>query len=124
MAVSLFDQHYIRNREGSLVVNISEVDNEATIVLNGNLVQKCVGPKGFLGYEDNFRGRLRSGRPNILVITLANYKTTSQKGGPNPTSMKGKVVIGEDDYNISVVENEKNQGIRAQFVFVIDGVDG
>jgi hypothetical protein len=67
---------------GAVSLNVTAVDNELTIALNGVQLAQLTGPGGFSGHTENLAAQLKSGEPNVLVVSLANYNS----GGFNPWS--------------------------------------
>jgi hypothetical protein len=76
-------------RTGNLQVTIDKIDNEVTVVLN-NFDKTLKGPKGFDGWTGNLTSFLEEGMPNVLVVTLVNYATTSKKAAPTRLRCKDR----------------------------------
>jgi hypothetical protein len=107
---------------GSAAVSIvvDKVDNQAVVTLNGQVLRVLEGPKNFQSYEENITNELRNDRPNVLVVTVANY--SAKKESFNPANLSGKLNVGGDEINLSVTSGNASrpQGIFAQQVVILE----
>jgi len=97
-------------------INVNQVDNELLIALNGTQIARLTGP-GNPVYQENLSQYILAGRPNVLVLTLANFSG----GGFNPATCQAVLNVGNEEINLGVGSvGNAPEGVYAQSIIILE----